>query len=93
MEHFDDLDKKLEGLRRVPRAQPPEALFSKIAAGIEEEENQSLSPGGWRRLAVAACLLIALNASCMVYYFQQGQANELAEAQEYGLISDYQLYE
>ncbi|MCP9236281.1 hypothetical protein [Lewinella sp. JB7] len=86
-EHPDRLAEALRHLEQLPRASPPDALLSRIEAGLRDTPVIQLVD--WRRIAAAAVLFLGLNASAVYYHLQQSSVADT----ELALITSYQLYE
>lgn len=86
----------LQSLDNIERAEPSADLFAKISAQLPAKEKTAkvIPLRNLRWVAAAACFIISAN----IYVFGSGlnsakQKAETASTQEYGLISDYSLYD
>ncbi len=85
------MEDKIEHLRRLPRAKPPEGLYKKIETRIGDAKVVVLTD--WRRFAAAAVLIAALNVAALIQYARtQPETNSGVASVETPLVSDYQFY-
>lgn len=85
-EEFETL---LNGLSRIPRAQPKRDLLPGIEARIARPEAAVIPVRQWRSMIAAALLLLLLNVAALTYYSSQSTSRD----QGIALVTDYQLYE
>lgn len=91
MEHWTD--KTLESVKGMQRASPPNDVFSKIQARLEQPAGKVDSERKISSMAIAAAitLLISCNLYVVVDYFNTNTQTQ-TEIQYEGLMSDYNLY-
>ncbi len=87
------IEKKLESINRMERAKAPDGAYSKIQQRISVQKSGT-SKSGFRWMAVAAVILIALcsNAIIVSNYLSSSEVVEPQNEDLY-VISDFSLYE
>ncbi len=84
----DEFERLLDGLGKLPRAQPRRDLFVGIEARIARPEAVVVSLRHYRALAAAAVLLLLLNVVALRYYATLAVTPD----QSYALVTTY-LYD
>lgn len=85
------MEDRLNHLRSLPRAKPPEGLFDKIESRIGEAKVVVMAD--WRQFAAAAVLIAALNVSALVHYSRTTTDNAPGVASvDSPIVSDYEIY-
>lgn len=93
--NYQDAEDFLQPLSRLERATPPPGVWEGIVTKISQPVAKQVSMIGWRKVAAAAAIVIALNTAGIFFALQNNSSTVTASnyAVEDGLVSDFQLYE
>lgn len=93
--NYQDAEDFLQPLSRLERAAPPPVVWEGIVAKISQPVAKRVSMIGWRKVAAAAAIVIALNTTGIFFALQNTSSTVTASnyAVEEDLVSDFQLYE
>jgi len=90
----DPSDRIFNSLEGIERARPDDAVFGRIQERLQQQTGKVIPIHQIRLAAACLLVLVILNAICIGRSLTQNpQASQEVEGTNYGLVSDYQLYE
>ena len=90
------IEEVIHSMQSSQKAKAPLDLFQKIEQNLIDSSAKVISLKSWKRIAVAAVLLFAINAFALI---KMGSSKtdfsevELNDGYEISLMSDYQIYD